>query len=111
MDLSFGPEISLIFNHYNLQYATLKRALENLSNQENGSWVFRFDYTNSMYFLTIKNNIDEYVNHHVYYYNKNTDAVIIKTGERSSEVYATLEEYIIDMQRIYRFDLLKQIII
>ena len=65
MDLSFGPEISLIFNYYKLQNATLKRTLENLSNQEKGSWVFRFDYTNSMYFLTFKNNIDEYVNHHV----------------------------------------------
>lgn len=111
MDLSIGPEISLIFNKYNLQYATLKRAIGNLNNQENGSWVFRFDYTNSMYFLTIKNNNDEYVNHHVYYYNKNTDEVIIKTGERTSEVFSTLEDYIIDMQRIYRFDLLKQIII
>lgn len=111
MDLSIGPDISLIFNYYNLQYATLKCALENLSNQENGSWIFRFDYTNSMYFLTIKNNVDEYVNHHVYYYNKNTDVVIIKTDVKTSEIYSTLEEYIVDMQSIYGFDLLKQIII
>jgi hypothetical protein len=110
MSLDFCSEIPITYKPYTLQNATLKRALEYLSNLENGSWIFRFDYTNNMYFLTIKNG-DEYINHHVYLYCKNTDTVIIKTGVRTSETFSTLEDYILEMQKIYYLNLSKQIFI
>jgi hypothetical protein len=117
MSLDFTPNNNLnqcqyIFeNYYILQNITEKSALYNLMNVEIGSWVFRFDYITQKYYLTIKSNDKEYINHHVSYYCKRTDEVIIQTSKCTSEVYPSLEEYLKEMKEIYNFDLSKQVII
>ena len=98
-------------NYYVLQNVTEKKALFNLKNKEDGSWIFRFDYINQKYFLTIKSNDQEYINHHVSYYCKRTDEVIVQTSNASSEVYPSLDDYLTEMTKIYNIDLMKQVLI
>jgi len=96
-------------NWYILQNVSEKKALSALKNNDDGSWIFRFDYITQKYYLTIKNN-DEFINHHVSYYCKRTDEVIIQLKDKTSEVYPTLEDYLLNMKEIYNIDLSKQII-
>ena len=104
---SFLP---ITYSIYKVQNVTEKKALDGLKENQNNSWLFRYDYITKKYFLTIKN-YDEYINHHVYYYNKNTDEVIIFTSDQTAETFPTLEDFINEMNKIYGFDLDKQIFI
>ena len=97
-------EIELPFSPYILQNVCEKKALTKLKYEKDKSWIFRFDYITTKYYLTIKNQ-DEYINHHVGYYCKRTNEVIEQT-----EIYSSLESYLIEMQKIYNFDLSLQII-
>ena len=110
MSLDFLPENKLSYNNYVLQNISEKRALYILKNFKNNSWMFRFDYITQKYYLTIKNG-DEYINHHVYLYNKRTDEVLELRTDKINMVkkYSSLEEYLIDMVNIYNFNLSEQI--
>ena len=101
-DTSFNESFN---NNYKLQNVAEKRAIENLKNSKNGSWIFRFDYITQKYYLTIKYNDDEYINHHILYYNRKTDEVIIKNNK------IQLKEYLIELKKIYKFYLEKEIIV
>lgn len=98
-------------NKYKLQNISEKKILDILKNKEIGSWIFRFDYITQKYFLTLKSNNNEYIDHHVSYYCKRTDEVIIQTSASTSEVFTTLEEYLKEMTKIYNFSLSQQIIV
>jgi hypothetical protein len=115
MDLSITDKLNtcqyIFENYYILQNVTEKRALFNLKNQEVGSWIFRFDYINQKYFLTIKSNNLEYINHHVSYYCKRTDEVFILNDNQTHDIFSNLEDYLNQMTQIYNFDLTKQIVI
>jgi hypothetical protein len=91
------------YSPYILQNITERKALIQLKNAENKSWIFRFDYITQRYYLTIKKD-DEYINHSVGYYNRKTNQVF------NQKKYTTLDEYIREMKNVYDFDLSKQII-
>lgn len=111
MSLDFSPEKKLSYNNYVLQNVSEKRALNILKNFKNNSWIFRFDYITQKYYLTIKND-DEYINHHVYLYNKRTDEVVELRTNKINMVkrYSSLDKYLNDMASIYNFNLSEQII-
>jgi hypothetical protein len=98
-------------NYYVLQNVTENKALFNLKNEEDGSWIFRFDYITQKYYLTIKSNNQEYINHHVSYYCKRTDEVIIQTSNTERVVYLSLDNYLTKMTDIYNFNLIKQVLV
>jgi serine kinase of HPr protein (carbohydrate metabolism regulator) len=98
-------------NFCRLQNISERKILDILKNKEIGSWIFRFDYISQKYFLTIKSNNNEYIDHHVSYYCKRTDEVIIQTSTSTSEIFTTLEEYLKEMTKIYNFSLSQQIIV
>jgi len=105
----FPSSKSIISENYNLSNITEKDAISMLKDREIGSWIFRFDYITQKYYLTIKTNNLEYINHCIYYYCKKTDKVYITKNNVISYVYPSLKEYLIDIQEIYDFDLTKQI--
>jgi len=104
--LDIDPNVILDTKYYLLQNISEVKALNNLKNSDIGSWIFRFDYITQKYYLTIKYNKDEYINHHVLYYNRKTDEVIIKDKN-----YSTLKQYLLELRKIYNLDLEKQITI
>ena len=109
ISLSFTTELDLPIYNYKLQNASEQRALSTLKNTPNNSWIFRFDYVTKKYYLTIKKD-DEYINHHIYRYYKNTDEVIVKTSDTTSEIYSNLKDFLKEMIEIYNFDLSQQVI-
>ena len=110
ISLDISSENKLLYNNYVLQNISEKRALNILKNVNNNSWIFRFDYITQKYYLTIKNG-DEYINHHVYLYDKRTDEVVeLRTNEINMvKRYSSLEKYLHDMVNIYNFNLSDQI--
>lgn len=113
INLSIDPNNSVQYiykDYYILQNVSEKKALSILKDNDDGSWIFRFDYITQKYYLTIKNN-DEFINHHVLYYCKRTDEVIIQLSDKTSEVYPSLNDYLVDMTQIYSINLSKQIIV
>ena len=107
--LNFTIEQPLYYKNYELQNVSEKKAISVLKNAANNSWIFRFDYITQKYYLTIKKN-DEYINHHVYLYNKKTDEVTIPIKKFNFKKYSNLEEYLQEMVNIYNFTLSQQII-
>jgi hypothetical protein len=107
--LNFTDEQPLSYNKYELQNVSEKKALSVLKNTPNNSWIFRFDYITQKYYLTIKKD-DEYINHHVYMYNKNTNEVTILIKKLITKKYSNLEEYLKELVIIYNFSLSDQII-
>jgi len=104
ISLGFTTEPVTHYSPYVLQNISEQKALSKLKKTKDKSWVFRFDYMRQKYYLTIKNG-DEFINHHVYYYNVKTDEIIDK------QKYTNLQEYLKHMLQIYNFDLSEQVII
>jgi len=109
MCLNFSIVYNLHTNKYDVQNVCEKKILNILQNTAVGSWIFRFDYITQKYYLTIKTNINEYINHEVCYYCKRTNEVFIQTNGKIVNKYSSLEEYLEKMKEIYYFDLSKQI--
>ena len=107
LDVIPSPELITCDNYY-WYNMTEKNAISVLKDREIGSWILRFDYITKQYYLTIKSNNLEYINH-TFNYCKKTDGVYITKNNIISVAYSSLKEYLIDMQYIYDFDLLKQI--
>ena len=96
-------------NKHSLQNISKKKILEILKKRDIGSWIFRFDYITSKYYLTIKNNENEYIDHEVCYYCKRTDEVLIQEPSKKVCMYLSLDNYLNEMKKIYNFDLSKEI--
>ena len=115
LDVIPSPELITCDNYY-WYNMTEKNAISVLKDREIGSWILRFDYITKQYYLTIKSNNLEYINH-TFNYCKKTDGVYIyQNGKPPNEstkivfLYSSLKEFLIHMQNIYDFNLLKQIV-
>ena len=92
--------------HVNLEKYSKSRAIKLLQKEEDGCWMFRFDFITQRYYITIKNG-DEYINHRIKYYNQKTEEVSYfnKSNEYKS---ISIEDYLFVLQRVYKIDLFKQ---
>jgi hypothetical protein len=111
ISLDFTSENNISYDKYILQNVSEKKALAILKNTENNSWIFRFDYITQKYYLTIKKD-DEFINHHVYLYNKKTGEVFESINNKINMIkkYSSLDTYLDDIRNIYSFSLSQQII-